>query len=235
MTGYYEPEVIAYEKYKKNTYPIYKINTSKYGKDIFNNSRKIINQGVLNNKGLEIAWLENEVEAFFLQIQGSGRLRYQNGKTKRVRFAGSNKKKYTSIGKVLIKKGKISEDEVSMFTLKEWLYKNEKLARTIMEKNERYIYFEEYEGKIRGSAKIELVPFISIAIDPSYYSEGDILLIKDNNKSNKVYLTIAHDTGAAIRGKKRVDLFTGHGVEAEKVAAVLNQEILIWKLKPKSK
>ena len=104
-----------------------------------------------------------------------------------------------------------------------------------MEKNERYIYFEEYTGKIKGSAKIELVPFISIAVDPKHYSVGDILLIKENNNSKKIYLTIAHDTGSAIKGNQRIDLFTGYGNVAEKAAATMKKDVLIWKLEPKNK
>ena len=98
MTGYYEPEVKAYRYAKKGTYPIYKIDNKKYGKSIFKNSRKKINEGLLKNRGLEIAWVENEIEAF-LHIQGSGRLRYPDGKIKKVRYAGSNERKYTAIGK----------------------------------------------------------------------------------------------------------------------------------------
>jgi membrane-bound lytic murein transglycosylase A len=231
MTGYYEPEIKAYNYKKSGTYPVYKINIEKHGKKIFNNSRMKINQGILDNKGLEIAWVDNEVEAFFLHIQGSGRLRFDNGTVKKIRYAGSNNKKYTAIGKVLIEQGAIKKNKVSMFSIKKWLYQNQKKARQIMEKNNRYIYFEEYQGEIKGSSNLDLIPFVSLAVDPRYYDIGDILLITDY-KSKKSFLGIAHDTGAAIKGKNRVDLFTGYGKNAEKIAAELKQSITVKKLNP---
>ena len=214
MTGYYEPEIKAYKNKKKNTYPIYKMDINKYGETIFKSTRKEINQGLLKNKGLELAWVENEIEAFFFHIQGSGRLRFPNGEIKRVKFSGSNNKKYTSIGKILLKRNKIKKEDMSMHSIKDWLYKNKGEALEIMEQNERYIFFEEYLGKIKGSAGVDLQPMISIAVDTSYHDLGDILLINDI-KNKKYFLGIAHDTGEAIKGPSRIDLFTGFGYQAE--------------------
>ena len=234
MTGYYEPEIKAYKYKKKNTYPLYSMDIEKYGESIFQSTRKDINKGVLNNKGLELAWVENEIEAFFFHIQGSGRLRFPNGEIRRVKYSGSNDKKYTSIGKILLKKNKIKKEEISMYSIKDWLYKNEEEASEIMEKNERYIFFEEYKGKIKGSAGVDLQPMISIAVDNNYHNSGDILLINDL-KNKKHFLAIAHDTGGAIKGSSRIDLFAGFGLDAEELAASLNNKISINKLKPKTK
>ena len=234
MTGYYEPEIKAYKYKKQNSYPIYKMDIKKYGETVFKSTRKEINKGVLKNKELELAWVENEIEAFFFQIQGSGRLRFPNGEIKRVKFSGSNNKKYTSIGKVLLKRNKIKRENISMYSIKDWLYKNKEEALEVMEQNERYIFFEEYDGKIKGSSGVDLQPMISIAVDTSYHDLGDILLIKDIiNKKN--FVGIAHDTGAAIKGPSRIDLFTGFGHEAEMLAAGLNNKISINKLKSKTK
>lgn len=233
MTGYYEPEIAGYNEYKEGRYPIYKNPKNHNFNFLHKKSRKDINEGVLKNKRLEIAWVENEIEAFFLQVQGSGRLRFENGEIKKIRYSGSNEQKYTSIGKVLIANGKINKENISMYTIKEWLYKNKKDARNIMEKNKRYIFFEEYEGNIKGSAQVNLIPFISVAVDPNYHEEGSILLIKDLEKNYSMLLVIAHDKGSAIKGINRVDLFTGFGKEAEKAAATLGNKILIWKALPK--
>ena len=233
MTGYYEPEVKAYKYKRKNLYPIYKINTKKFGNTIFKSSRNKINKGIFNNKGLEIAWVENEIEAFFLHIQGSGRLRFPDDKVIRIKYSGSNEKPYTAIGKILIDQKKIEKENISMFTIKEWLYKNPEKSRELMEKNERYIYFEEYSGEVEGSAGIKLEPMVSVAVDRDYYNLGDILLITEV-ESKKSFLGIAHDTGAAIKGKNRIDLFTGFGRSAEKLAAGLNKKIVVHKLKPLS-
>ena len=234
LTGYYEPEIKAYKYQKKNTYPIYKMDINKYGEAIFKSTRKEINKGLLKNKGLELAWVENEIEAFFFHIQGSGRLRFPNGEIKRVKFSGSNNKKYTSIGKILLKRNKIKKENISMHSIKDWLYKNKDEALEVMEQNERYIFFEEYVGEIKGSSGVDLQPMISIAVDTSYHNLGDILLINDI-KNKKYFLGIAHDTGAAIKGPSRIDLFTGFGHQAEMIASGLNNKVSINKLKSKIK
>ncbi|OUU62794.1 MAG: hypothetical protein CBC22_03180 [Alphaproteobacteria bacterium TMED62] len=231
MTGYYEPEVNAYNYKKNQSYPIYKINKQKYGDSIFKSPRNKINKGILKNKELEIAWIENEIEAFFLHIQGSGRLRFPNGKLIKIKYSGSNEKPYTAIGKILVDKKKIKQENISMFTIKKWLYKNPEKAREVMEKNERYIYFEEYTGEIKGSAGIKLEPMVSVAVDRNYYDLGDILLITEVD-TKKSFLGIAHDTGSAIKGKNRIDLFTGFGKNAERLAAGLNKKVTVHKLKP---
>ncbi len=234
MTGYYEPEIKAYRNEKANTYPIYTIKAEKYGKEIFKASRKEINKGLLKNKGLELAWVENEIEAFFLHIQGSGRLKFSDGEVKKIRFLASNNKKYTSIGKVLLKRKKIKKENMSMYSIKDWLYKNKEEAAEMMEKNERYIFFEEHKGEIQGSAGVDLQPMISIAVDTRYHNLGDILLINDTS-NKKIFLAIAHDTGAAIKGQNRIDLFTGYGKNAERIASGLNKKVRIKKLKPIAK
>ena len=123
---------------------------------------------------------------------------------------------------------------MSMFSIKDWLYKNKNKAKDIMEKNERYIFFEEYNGDIQGSAGVNLFPMISVAVDSRYHNIGDILLIHDiENKRH--FFAIAHDTGAAIQGPNRIDLFTGFGNEAERLASGLNKKISINKLIPITK
>ena len=216
MTGYYEPELKAFKKKGKDRYPIYNNPEKLNLKNLSKKTRAEINQGALSNKGLEIAWAENEIEVFFLHVQGSGRLKLDNGKTIKVKYAGNNNKAYTSIGKVLVEENKIKKENISMFTIKNWLYENYKEARKIMERNERYIYFEEYIGNIRGSSSFILSPNISIAVDPNFHKPGTIFIIKEANNKSKPFLAIAHDRGVAIKGKNRIDLFTGFGKKAEK-------------------
>ena len=185
MTGYYEPELRAFHKKGKNRYPIYQ-NPDKFKMyDLSQSTRKEINDGALKEKGLEIAWVENEVEAFFLHVQGSGRLKFNNGEVIKVRYAGSNDKAYTSIGKVLFDSDKIKEDNISMYTIKNWLYKNKREARKVMEKNKRYIYFEKYEGSIKGSSSVTLKPKISVAVDPNFHQPGTIFIIKKVNEKTR--------------------------------------------------
>ena len=234
MTGYYEPEVYAFRKKKKFSYPIYR-NPKEFGIiSKANLSREEINKGALDNKGLEIAWVEDEIEAFFLQIQGSGRLRFSKNKVIKIRYSGNNGKKYTSIGKVLIKKGILKKEEVTMLSIKNWLYKNPQKARKIMEYNERYIFFETYKGNIKGSSLINLVPKVSVAVDERYIQSGTPLIIEDLENKRNIFLALAHDKGNAIKGEQRIDLFTGYGKEAELLASGLKRKIRVWTLFPKT-
>ena len=233
MTGYYEPEINGYSYQKKGSYPIYKNPTTISKKYLLNKSRSEINKGALRNMNLEIAWLENEVETFFLQIQGSGRIKLEDGNTIKVKYDGSNNKKYTSIGKVLIDKGELKKNKVNMFTIKSWLYKNKKRAKKIMERNQRYIFFKKYEGDIKGAANTKLIPNFSVAVDPKHTNNGALMIVSFVNNPQKKFLVMAHDNGAAIKGKNRIDLFTGYGKKAESKAAKLKEKILLKRLFPK--
>ena len=230
LTGYYEPLIKAFSYPKKGSYPIYKNPSLRSNKIDTNITRKEINNGYLKNNNLEIAWVENEIEAFFLQIQGSGRLELENKRIIKVRFAGSNNKKYTSIGKVLIKNGYLKKKDIDMYKIKEWLYKNKDLSRKLMNMNERYIFFEEYQGKVKGSGGIDLVPGVSIAVDKRFISKGEAIIIQDIKNRSEVFLGVAHDEGSAIKGEKRIDLFSGYGISGEKKAAKSNKKILTRKL-----
>ena len=99
--------------------------------------------------------------------------------------------------------------------------------------NERYIFFEEYKGEIEGSAKVPLVPNISIAVDKRFIKKGEAIIIQNKNNIRDTFLGVAHDEGAAIKGNSRIDLFTGFGYKSEKKAAILNKKIFTWKLVPK--
>ncbi len=230
MTGYYEPEISATRERKPGSYPILK-NPKIYNKDhILKLNRKEIDNLDINDEKLIIAWAENFIEAFFLHIQGSGRLKLEDGKIIKVKYAGSNNKKYTSIGSILIKKQALKKETVNMFSLKRWLYKNQEEAKEILEKNERYIFFEEYKGDIKGSSNVKLLPNISVAVDHDYIKSGTFLIIQDLENNPSTFIAIAHDRGSAIKGANRIDLFTGFGEEAEKKAAKLNSKIRIWKI-----
>ena len=128
LTGYYEPAIKAYSYPKSGAYPIYKHPKTSMEKISSNIPRKKINEGYLKNKNLEIAWVENEIEAFFLHIQGSGRLILEDKSFLKVRFAGSNNMNYTSLGKILIEKGYLSKKNIDMYKIKSWLYKNKDLG-----------------------------------------------------------------------------------------------------------
>ncbi|MEC6996644.1 MAG: MltA domain-containing protein [Pseudomonadota bacterium] len=233
LTGYYEPEIKAFSYPKKGSYPIYKHPSKSETKINAEVTRKKINEGYLDDHNLEIAWVENEIEAFFLHIQGSGRLQLENNKTIKVRYAGSNKKRYTSLGKILIQKGHISKKNVDMYKIKKWLYKNKNKSREFLNMNQRYIFFEKYSGNIKGSSGMELVPYISVATDKRFIKKGETIIIQSADNRKEIFIGIAHDEGAAIKGENRIDLFSGHGDKAERIAAKLNKKIFVRKLIPK--
>ena len=230
MTGYYEPELRAYKSKGNSRYPIYKNPNIIGNKKLTELSRQQINRGALNGYNLEIAWVENEIEAFFLHIQGSGRLKFSNTEVIKIKYAGNNNKKYKSIGKILIKKGYLKKQEVNMFSIKKWLYDNPNLARKIMEKNKRFIFFEVYKGEIEGSSQLPLVPKVSVAVDDSYIKSGTPIIIQNIENKKDIFLGLAHDKGNAIKGKYRIDLFTGFGKNAEFIASGLKKKIRVWPL-----
>ena len=117
-----------------------------------------------------------------------------------------------------------------MYKIKDWLYKNRIKARRFMNMNERYIFFEEYSGDIKGSAGVNLVPNISIAVDKRFIKKGEAIIIQSTHNINDIFVGVAHDEGIAIKGKSRIDLFTGFGYKSEKKAARLKERIYTWKL-----
>ena len=102
-----------------------------------------------------------------------------------------------------------------------------------MNMNQRYIFFEEYSGNIKGSSGIRLVPNISVAADKRFIKKGEAIIIQSKNNKGDLFMAVAHDEGAAIKGHSRIDLFTGFGYESEKEAAKLNKEIFTRKIVPK--
>ncbi len=191
-----------------------------------NLTRKEIDiEGALNNQGLEVAWLENELERYFLHIQGSGVLKFPDGTLQGVRYQGSNNYSYNSIGKQMISDGVITTSEGSMQGIKKYFAKNPHNIPKYLNQNKRYIFFElSNEGAI-GSGGGELVGGRSIATDKSIYPAGGLVFVKirqpilDSNNKIKLWKPISRfvidqDTGSAIRGKARADLYFGTGQKA---------------------
>ena len=153
----------------------------------------------------------------------------------KINYGGNNKKKYSSIGKLLKEKNLIN-GEINLFTIKRFLYENPTLSDDILNHNQRYIFFsidkKNTEKKSVGSMGLSLIPSASVAIDKRHYPLG-MPLILDKVSDNKLIPVISMDTGSAIIGKNRADLFTGRGIEAEKIAGELKKKLLIYVLVPK--
>ena len=206
---------------------------------------EIDTKGALDKHGLEVAWLENELERYFLHIQGSGVLEYPNGRRQGVRYQGSNKYSYNGIGKLMIRDGVITTSEGSMQGIKKYFAQNPQNISKYLNQNKRYIFFTLSDEGAIGSGGGELVGGRSIATDKSIYPAGGLVFIKvrqpvlDVNYKIKSWKPISRfvidqDTGSAIRGKARADLYFGTGKEAGAKAGRYHEKGEVYYLIKKS-
>ena len=202
------------------------------------NSKDINN--IEKNYNMEdvILWTDDKIDYFFLQIQGSGIGVFENKKEIKIVYKGNNNLAYTSIGNYLIKKKLIDPKKVSLFTIKNWLRKNKTHANHVMNKNQRYIFFEIQESEsIKppvGAFGKNLKPDFSIAVDNEIYPLG-IPFLMEYLEYGRIKPVISLDTGSAIKGFNRADLFTGRGVLAERLAGNMKKKIYLHNLIPYSK
>jgi len=188
--------------------------------------RAAIEAGALRGKGLELAWVDDPIGAFFLQIQGSGRVTLPDGGVVRVGYAGQNGHKYVAIGKELIDRGALKREEVSLQTIRAWLLANPEQAAGVMNKNPSYVFFQELKGDgPNGAQGVALTPGRSLAVDPKFLPYGVPVWLDAEDPLDKAQrlrrLMVAQDTGGAIRGPVRGDVFWGHGPDAEQRAGVM--------------
>ena len=173
-------------------------------------------------KGREIAYLRDEVDRFFLQIQGSGRLRLPDGTTQRLAYGGGNGQPYRSIGKMLVKEG-VFGTGLTADTLKDWLRADPVRGRAVMDRNPSYVFFRLHDGPPDdgpiGTMGVPLTAMRSLAADPEHVPLGTPVWVRIGDAAA---LWIAQDTGGAIKGPGRIDLFYGTGDEAGRAAGAVN-------------
>lgn len=223
FTGYYEP--LLYGSRKKQgdyRYPIYALPPDvPEGRPYY--SRKEIDEGALSGKRLEIFWVDDPVMLFFLQIQGSGKIKLPDGSMTRVNYAGKNGHPYVGLGKVMKDERLLPPDNINFFTIRQWLYLNNERAFELMQRNPSYVFFAENKGPGPiGSVGVVLTPLRSLAVDNRFIPYGLPLYLQtelpakpDQSPVAFQRLMIAQDTGGAIRGPVRGDVFFGSGDEAE--------------------
>mgnify|MGYP003734669409 FL=1 len=191
--------------------------------------------GALENRGLEIAWFADPVDLFFLHIQGSGMICTDDGPCFQVSYAQSNGRPYRSIGKLLIDSGRATREDLSMQGIKRYLRERPEEIREILNHNESYVFFRTVEEGPVGSIGVALTGGRSIATDPAVFPRGALAFVKTRKPAigpggeirSWVPLTrfvLNQDTGGAITGAGRVDLFFGRGREAEIAAGHLKEE-----------
>ena len=221
VTGYYEPLLNGSRTQKRPyVYPVYKLPVHP-----ISYTRQQIDMGYIKDKAGVIAYVDDPVQLFFLHVQGSGTIKTDDGEIIHVGFAGDNNQSYVAIGKVMVEKGLIDKKDASMQTIRQWLYDNANQMWQILWENPRYIFFQEMNGGPFGSERVELTPYRSLAVDKNFIPLGMPLFIDTvlpgttqvpftiNRK-----LMIAQDTGRAIIGPLRGDIFFGSGPAAEQLA-----------------
>lgn len=215
LTSYYEPEIAVAETPSDTfRFPIHRRPPDLAAPYL---SRREIDAGALDGRGLELAWTDDPLELFFLHVQGSGRARFPDGAVAGLRFAGTNGLPYESLAQVLIRQGKLPRDDASMFAIRR-LFAGLQLdeQRTLLASNPRYVFFtmtDAARGPI-GSLGVELTPGRSVATDPAVVPPGAICYLVTPAIRRFV---VAQDVGAAIRGP-HADLFAGAGEAAEQFA-----------------
>ncbi len=176
-------------------------------------------------------WAADSVAFFFLQIQGSGRLVLDDGARTRIAYAGENGQAYTAIGRSLIEQGELRREDVSLQTIRAWLLAHPGKARAVMETNQSYVFFREDEA--RGAGGTALTPLGSMAVDLRLHPLGIPFFVAADGPDPVHAVLVAQDTGGAIRGPARADIFFGSGPEAEARAGAMKAHGRLYVLLPR--
>ena len=237
VTGYHEPALAARRKPDARfRHPLYRMPDGGGALP----TRAEIDAGALAGQGLELFWTDDPIELFFLHVQGSGRLQLEDGTIVRVGYAGNNGKAYRAIGSVLVERGIYRRDEVTAPVIKAWLRANPSDAAAVMRANPRFVFFSVRpttgDDGPPGALGVPLVPWRSVAVDPKVVPLGSIgrLVVPLPDGSTFDGLVIAMDTGTAITGAGRLDLFCGADVRGAQVAGELRHPGTIAWLRPSS-
>ena len=222
FTGYFEPEMRGSRVPSRIfTVPVYRRPADLTDKPYF--TRAEIEQGALKGKGLEIAWVQDPVALYEVQVQGSGRVHLAEGGVLSLGFDGSNNRPYTAIGSVLVEMGVMQKDAVTWPAIRDWLKRNPQQGRDVMRKNERYIFFKDTKSaSASGAEGVPLTAQRSLAVDVTLTPFGTPIWIdtvrpvarKPGVTEPYRRLTIAQDSGTAIQGPARGDVFFGSSAQA---------------------
>lgn len=264
LTGYYEP-VMEGSRTKQGKFqtPIYKrppdlvnvvdeadraskqtgfthLRKTSTGEESPYPTRAEIEQGALAGQGLELLYLADPVDVFFMHIQGSGRIHLTDGSTVRINYAGKNGYPYTSIGRYLIDNNILPANKMSMQALGNWLREDKERGQKIMWQNKSFIFFRELgdaEGPM-GAMSVPLTPGRSLAVDTGFHTLGTPIYLSVPKLSHATKsggfnrLMVAQDVGSAIKGPERGDIYFGSGESAGKLAGITKHEGNFYVLLP---
>ena len=235
-TGYYEPEIEGSRTPQPGYVPIYRLppdlvrctkadGTSGRGRIdptgacLLYFTRAEIEDGALAGKGLELAWAKDPVDLFFLEIQGSGRIHFDDGTEMRVGYAGQNGRDYVAIGRLLRERAILPPGGANMESIKAWIRANPDEGRALMRENLSYVFFKELTGPgPLGALNVPVTPRATVAADPNYTPLGAPIYLARADRREIDGLWVAQDTGGAIKGPNRFDTFWGAGLEAVAIA-----------------
>jgi membrane-bound lytic murein transglycosylase A len=237
FTGYYEIELNG-SRQRRGRYqtPIYRRPPELGAAARY--SRAEIEDGALSGRGLELLWVDDPIDAFFLEIQGSGRVRLRNGGTVRVGYDGQNGQPYVPVGRLLVQRGVISRPEATMMKIRDWMNDHPEAGDALRRENPSYVFFRELpgDGPI-GAEGVVLTAERSIAIDRAFIALGVPIWVEAEERFASAEsvrrLVIAQDTGGAIKGPVRGDLFWGTGSAAASRAGVMNARGRYYLLLPR--
>lgn len=219
FTGYYEPELEG-SRYRGGRFqvPLYGLPPDLPADGSWP-TRGEIEEGALAGRGLELAWVEDPVEAFFLHVQGSGRVRLAEGGVLRLGYAGANGRPYSSIGQALVARGALEPHQLSMDAIKAWVAANPEDGAAVLRTNESFVFFREVgdvppgRGPL-GAMNRSVTALRSLAVDPRFVPLGAPVWIEKDGQQPMRRLMVAQDTGSAIKGAQRADIFFGTGPRA---------------------
>ena len=207
--------------------------------------RAEIEDGAIDGRGLEICWLKEQTDLLFSQIQGSARVLLPDGSTVRINYDAHNGYPYTPVGRILIERNIIPRDQMSMQKIREWMEQNPEGANELRRQNKSYVFFREVQlsdkDEAVGAQGVPLTPGRSIAVDKAlhvygtpFFIEGELPIESERSKTPFRRLMIGQDTGSAIVGPARADLYFGAGAEAGKVSGRIRHNARFVMLVPKS-
>ncbi|WP_368373064.1 murein transglycosylase A [Rubellimicrobium arenae] len=223
FTGYFEPEIEGdLAPSERCPVPIYRLPPDRPASGPWF-TRSEIEAGALDGRGLEIAWARDPIDLFFLQVQGSGRLRLPGGKVMRIGYAGSNGHPYRSIGRALLDRGALSPERSTAEDVRTWLRAHPEEGASVMRINASYVFFRELvdlsaDAGPLGTLGQPVTAGRTLAVDPGCVPLGAPVWIEMQGPEPLRRLMVAQDTGSAIKGAQRADIFFGTGVEAGRKA-----------------
>ncbi len=230
-TGYWELQVEgSRKKTDEFTVPLYRTPKGR----LRHLDRSAVAGGALKGKGLEICWIKSPIDAFFAEIQGSLRVKLDTGELLRLNVDASNGKRYTPVGRILIDRGVYTPEEMSMAKIREYMTEHPKEGKALRLMNHSYVFFKDTrlnaDQEPIGAEGIPLTPERSLAVDPSRHVYGTPIWIdakfpiKNTVPDDKFrHLMFAQDTGGAIRGVARADIYFGHGDGIGSIAGRIKQ------------